>query len=148
MATAGYREFCTLLLLRAGYDYVPYSSLESVIEASKDNYYLALRQTQATIRTELPDWQPWLTYFLQSLATQKQKLELKIRRERILLGDLPELSVHILEIAREHGRVTVNEAVRATSANRNTIKDHIKSLVRNGHLERHGAGRGTWYSPR
>jgi hypothetical protein len=29
--------------LQTGYAYVPYSSLESVIEHSKDAYYLALR---------------------------------------------------------------------------------------------------------
>ncbi len=40
------RVLTTLLLLRAGYAYVPYSSLESVIELSKDAYYLALRRTQ------------------------------------------------------------------------------------------------------
>jgi Fic family protein len=53
----------TLLLLQAGYAYVPYSSLESVIEHSKEAYYLALRQTQGTIRTESPNWQPWLVFF-------------------------------------------------------------------------------------
>ncbi len=54
------RVLTTLLLLQAGYAYVPYSSLESVIEQSKEAYYLALRQTQGTIRTEAPNWQPWL----------------------------------------------------------------------------------------
>jgi hypothetical protein len=33
-----------------GYAYVPYSSLKGVIENSKVGYYLALRQTQSTIR--------------------------------------------------------------------------------------------------
>ena len=37
------RVLTTLLLLQTGYAYVPYSSLESVIEHSKDAYYLALR---------------------------------------------------------------------------------------------------------
>ena len=41
-------ESDAILLLRAGYAYVPYSSLESVIEMSKERYYLALRQTQVT----------------------------------------------------------------------------------------------------
>src|SRR5450432_4267007 len=45
------RVLTTLLLLRSGYGYVPYSSLESVIELSKEQYYLALRRTQGTIRT-------------------------------------------------------------------------------------------------
>ena len=35
-----------LLLLQAGYAYVPYSSLENVVEQNKEAYYMALRQTQ------------------------------------------------------------------------------------------------------
>jgi Fic family protein len=139
------RILTTLLLMRAGYDYVPYSSLESVIEQSKDVYYLGLRQTQGTLRTEAPDWQPWLTFFLRALQQQKARLEKKIERERLILGDLPELSVQILELCREHGRVTVAEVVKVTGANRNTIKDHLKALTKAGHIEPHGAGRGSWY---
>ena len=140
------RILTTLLLLQADYAYVPYGSLESVIEQSKEAYYLALRQTQGTIRTDAPNWQPWVTYFLKALQQQKNRLEKKIERERVILGDLPELSVQILEVAREHGRVTISEAVKATGASRNTIKDHIKALTEKGHLAQHGAGRGTWYS--
>ncbi len=32
-------------MLRAGYGHVPYSSLESIIEATKEGYYRALRRT-------------------------------------------------------------------------------------------------------
>ena len=49
------RILTTLLLLQAGYTYVPYSSLESVIEHSKEGYYLASRQTQQTIRSDAPN---------------------------------------------------------------------------------------------
>ena len=125
---------------------MPYSSLESVIEQSKDAYYLSLRQTQGTIHTESPDWQPWLNFFLGSLQQQKARLEKKIERERLVLGDLPVLSVQILELCRERGRVTVADATKVTGANRNTIKDHLKALTKAKHLERHGAGRGSWYS--
>ncbi len=64
------RVLTTLLLLQAGYAYVPYSSLESVVEQNKEAYCRALRQTQATIRTEAPNRQPWLMFFLRSLAEQ------------------------------------------------------------------------------
>ncbi len=140
------RVLTTLLLLRAGYAYVPYSSLESVIEQSSDGYYPALRQTQETIDTDTPDWRPWMTYFLKALQRQKRRLDARIKREWIILGELPELSVQILEIARERGRVTIAEAAKVTKANRNTIKDHIKTLSANNHLDMHGAGRGVWYS--
>jgi Fic family protein len=139
------RILTTLLLLRAGYAYVPYSSLESVIEQSKEGYYLSLRRTQGTIRTDTPDWNPWLEFFLRALQSQKQRLERKMERERIMLAALPELSVLILELAREHGRITVAEAVRVSGASRNTIKDHLKALAEQGHLTLHGAGRGAWY---
>ena len=139
------RILTTLLLLQAGYAYVPYSSLESVIEQSKDTYYLGLRQTQATIRTDAPNWQPWLIFFLRSLQQQKARLAKKIERERLNLDALPELSVQILDLCRERGRVTVADATKVTSANRNTIKDHLKALTRAGHIEKHGGGRGTWY---
>lgn len=139
------RILTTLLLLRAGYSYVPFCSLESVIEQTKDAYYLALRQTQGTIRTDRPDWQPWLSYFLESLSEQKSRLAKKLERERLILGDLPELSVQILELCRERGRATVAEVAKATGANRNTIKDHLKALKNAGHIRQHGAGRGSWY---
>jgi len=142
------RVLTTLLLLQAGYAYVPYSSLESVIEQSKEAYYLALRQTQGTIRTETPDWQPWLTFFLRSLAEQVRRLETKVEREKIVLAALPELSLQIVEFAREHGRVTIGEAIRLTGASRNTLKQHFRALAERGTLSQHGRGRGAWYDLR
>ena len=82
-----------------------------------------------SIRTDAPNWQPWLIFFLKSLQQQKARLEKKIERERLILDDLPELSVQILELCRERGRVTVADAATVT-----------------GHIEKHGGGRGTWYS--
>ncbi|WP_425907506.1 Fic family protein [Nitrobacter sp. TKz-YC02] len=46
----------------------------------------------------------------------------------LLLAAMSELSV-ILEVAREHGRVTVAETARVSGASRNTVKVHFKSLV-------------------
>lgn len=140
------RVLTSLLLLDAGYTYVPYSSLESVIEQSKENYYLALRQTQSTIRTDAPNWQPWLTFFLRALAEQVRRLEQKIEREREAFVSLPALSLAILEIARDHGRVTIATAAKITGANKNTLKLHFRALVEKRRLLPHGRGRGAFYS--
>lgn len=139
------RILTTLLLLRSGYAYVPYSSLESVIEKTKENYYACLRKTQGTIRTDVPDWQPWVLYFLRALQQQKKQLEIKIERERIVVDNLPELSVQILEIAKDQDKVTIGQIVKLTQANRNTIKKHLQSLVSANHLTQSGTGKGTWY---
>ena len=142
------RVLTTLLLLQTGYAYVPYSSLESVVEQSKEAYYLALRQTQGTIRTEIPNWQPWLMFFLRSLVEQVRRLEKKVEREKIVLASMPELSLHIVEFAREHGRVTIGEAIKLTGASRNTLKQHFRALVKRGTLNQQGSGRGVWYNLR
>jgi Fic family protein len=139
------RVLTTLLLLQAGYAYVPYSSLESVIEANKEGYYLALRQTQGTIRHDEPNWQPWLLFFFRSLSEQVRRLEKKVERERIVLASLPDLSLQIIEFTREHGRITMAEAMTLTGSSRNTLKQHFRHLVDRGHLESHGSGRGAWY---
>ncbi len=142
------RVLTMLLLLQAGYDYAPYSSLESVVEQDKEAYYLALRQTQGTIRTESPNWQPWLIFFLRSLAEQVRRLEKKVEREKIVLAAMPELSLQIVEFVRAHGRVTIGAATKLTGASRNTLKQHFRALVERGTLNPHGSGRGAWYDLR
>ncbi|WP_296542679.1 Fic family protein [Rhodoferax sp.] len=123
------RALTTLMLLQAGYAYVPYSSMESVIELNKEAYYLALRQTQGTIRTEAPNWQPWLVFFLRSLAEQVRRLEKKVERERLVLARLPDLPLQIVELAREHGRVSIGDVIKLTGISRNTLKAHLRNLV-------------------
>jgi Fic family protein len=142
------RALTTLLLLQAGYAYVPYSSLETVIEENKEAYYRALRETQATIRGKTPDWQPWLIFFVQSLAEQVRRLEKKMERETLAMATLPELSLRIVELARERGRVTMAEAIRVTGASRNTLKQHFRALVAGSYLNQRGRGRGAWYDLR
>ena len=140
------RVITTYLLLRAGYAYVPYSSLEAVIEHNKENYYLALRQTQGTLRAEQPNWQPWITFFLKALREQKKRLEKKIEREKLLLTKLPELAQQILELIRSRGRITIAEIVTLTGGNRNTIKKHLETLVASKHIQKQGTTKGAWYT--
>ena len=139
------RILTTLLLLQAGYIYVPYSSLESVIEQSKDNYYLALRQTQQSLHTEMPNWQPWLLFFMRALQQQKRRLAAKVEREKGSLASLSELAGKVLDYVRDHGRVTTRDMVREFGASPNTLKTTFGSLVKKGLLVRYGGGRSIWY---
>ena len=139
------RILTTLLLLQAGYAHVPYGSLESVVENSKEAYYLALRQTQETLAGDAPNWQPWLQYFLRALQQQKRRLAEKVERERSAVA-LSGLAVKILDYARAHGRVTTRDMVREHGASSNTLKSTFGGLTEKGLLVRHGGGRSTWYA--
>lgn len=139
------RVLTTLLLLQAGYRYVPYCSLERIIEESKDGYYRALRESQKAIRTAAENLDSWVLFFLRSLKKQQEVLQHKVEMEQRLEKLLP-LSMQLLALARERGRLTIAEAVTLLAVNRNTAKLHIRQLVENGYLIQHGTGKATWYS--
>ncbi|MBI1946160.1 MAG: Fic family protein [Deltaproteobacteria bacterium] len=136
------RILTTLLLLRAGYLYVPYSSLERVIEENKEGYYLALRHAQHD-RGRLGEW---LVFFLRALRRQQEVLVTRVERER-LMDPMPELQERLLALAREHGRLTVRAATAALEANRETVKANIGKLVDKRLLVLRGKGKGAWYEP-
>ena len=141
------RVLTTLLLLRAGYEYVPYASLESIVEENKDLYYKALRRTQTTLKDDAPDWEPWVGFFLRCLKKQKANLVVKIEQEKAASDiSLPSLSVQVLKFLSEHERLTIAQMVKLTSANQNTLKVRLRELVESGRIQRHGKARATWYS--
>jgi len=140
------RVLTSLLLLKAGYSYVPYSSLESIIEKNKELYYLALQRTQRTLEDSNTDWQPWLVFFLSSLKKQKDHLAEKTNALQ-QYSSLPYESMLIMQYVDAHQRITISDAVQLiTTVTRPTIKKRIANLVERGLLIQHGQRRGTWYS--
>ena len=140
------RVLTTLLLLRFGYAYVPYSSLESIVEESKAGYYVALRKTQQTLKSKKPDWEPWLLFFLRCLLRQKERLAKRIEAEQGTLAGLSALAVDIVNLLAENNSVTVASIVAATGANRNTVKAALQGLVKRGLIAQRGQGRGVHYT--
>jgi Fic family protein len=138
------RALSTLLLLRSDYEYMPYSSLERVVEDNKEKYYRTLRRAQATLDGDESQLHEWVSFFVGCMVKQKDVLARKVENER-LMTPLAPLSQELLGIVDSHGRATVRQAVALTGANRNTIKNHLKQLVTAGKLVQRGTGRGTWY---
>jgi Fic family protein len=139
------RILTTLLLLRAGYSHVPYSSLESIIEQNKEAYYLALRRTQTTWRSDDPDWSAWLIFFLRSLRQQITRLQQRLDTNRPTLSPLARQLAAFFET---HETLTNSQAATLTGANRSTLKSKFSELQAAGLIEAHGKGRGVFYSKR
>ncbi|HWB74701.1 MAG TPA: hypothetical protein VG755_07090 [Nannocystaceae bacterium] len=60
---------------------------------------------------------------------------------------LAEAAAVLLPLVRGLGQATMQQLEQATEgAGRRKLRFHIGQLVRNGHLERHGMGRGTYYT--
>jgi Fic family protein len=139
------RILTTLLLLKFGYEYVPYISLENIIEDNKDLYYKALRQTQKTLNNDKADWEKWFVFFLKCLKKQKDKLSAKLVREKILAEKLSKLSTEILSLLKSHEKLSISELKTLTNANQNTIKVRLRELVGDQYILQNGRGKSTFY---
>ena len=72
------RLMWTWLMLRSGYSYVPYSSLETIFENNKQEFYSSLYKTQRTFGSDVVDHAPWIKFFIKCVAQQQVRLDKKI----------------------------------------------------------------------
>jgi Fic family protein len=140
------RLLTTLLLLKANFTYVQFASLENIIEASKDIYYLALRRTQGTFGSQNPDYQPWLLFFFRALKKQKQKLQSKVSKETILSLHLKTLEAQIINCLEQHGKLSISQMLQLIECNRNSLKKTLADMIKASQIHRHGKGKATWYT--
>jgi len=144
------RVLTNLMLLRAGYAYGSYSSLESVIESNKEAYYLALRRTQTSFDSSA-DWEPWLLFFLRSMKSQIGRLRERLENAPTppvasdLPGDLSPVAGQLLRLLEERQTLSVSAAADALGINRNTLKDKFSELTEKGYAKLYGKGRGAHY---
>ena len=139
------RALTLLLLLKTGYGYLQFVSLEAAIEDNKEEYYRCLRQVQNSLAGAEPQYGEWLLFFLRTVQRLQKRLDEQTESAAGSYDELPELSAQILELAEAKGRVTLKSATENTGANINTVKKHLAALAREGYLIRRGSARGTWY---
>ena len=136
----------TQLLLKAGYLWIPYSSMESIIEENREDYYLAPRNTQKTLYSSPKNWQPWLAFFVaKAMLPQKNYLANLLQKEQALQERLQPLSRAILDLAQARGEVSVQEIVAELGANHNAVRTHLRRLTTQKYLQLIGKGRGARY---
>lgn len=138
------RILTNLLLLRSGYEYVPYVSHEKLVEDNKADYYVALRKTQSTFGTEHENIAPWLEFFLKVSLEQAQfAIELLSHEniEKILSPKQLNVWRH-LDTVHE---ATAGDIAKAAGVARPTVSQAIDVLLRLKKIERIGQGRTTRY---
>ncbi len=140
------RALTVMLMLKAGYEYMPYASMESIIEASKDAYYRALRGTQKTIWGDKVDYEPWLTFFIGALVKQKRHLEAKLQQLQDSSSKLSATALAVLDLFATKSEMTMPEIVTAMNKNPETVRKAVQTLVKSGRLTKVGSTKGAVYS--
>lgn len=138
------RVLTNLLLLRSGYQFVQYVSHEQIVERRKDEYYIALRKSQETFKTEQDTISPWLNFFLSVIHEQATKALTYLQEEKIE-DTLSPKQYEVWKYLSEAGEASPGEIIKATSIVRGTVKQALDRLVELGKVKRVGLGRGTRY---
>lgn len=140
------RALTNLLLLQKEYSYVPYVSLEEIIEDRKEAYYLSLRGAQRFHKTESEDITTWILFLLDVLLKQAETAR------HLLESDRPEQMLSEKQIAVfrlfNEGKTLSPKDISfllKESIPLPTIKQALQRLVKLGLIKRIGLGRATRY---
>ncbi len=138
------RALINLMMLQFGYNFVPYVSLEEIIEDNQSEYYLSLRQTQKNHKTKNEDITPWLEFFIDVVLEQVEKaLEILAENENEKL--LSELQKKVYEMFKTNRELKVSEIHKKTKIPLPTVKQIVARLTELKLVEKIGQGRATRY---
>ncbi len=138
------RVLTNLLLLQAGYLYIPYISHEKLVEDSKPDYDIALRRSQKSIDTEKENITDWLDFFFDIVLKQSQMAVELLSKENIekILSEKQLIVWQYIEKTKETSTGDISENTKIA---RPTVKQTLDVLLRLKKIERVGLGRSARY---
>ena len=138
------RVLTNLLLLRSGYVFVQYISHEQLVEKRKDEYYIALRKSQETFKTDHETIEPWLNFFTLVIKEQATKALAYLEEEKVE----DTLSPKQLKVWKHISTVddaSPAEIVKATGVLMPTVRQALDRLIELKKIKRTGRGPATRY---
>ncbi|NQU77728.1 Fic family protein [Candidatus Falkowbacteria bacterium] len=155
------RVLTNLLLLKEGYEYMPYVSHEKLVEDNKPEYYIALRKSQKTISSKKPssanqpageagasagreDIAPWFEFFFTILIGQAKMAEELLSKESIEKL-LSEKQLAVWQYLQDVEEASTGDLVKKTKIPRATVKQALDRLLQFKKIERIGLGRSARY---
>lgn len=140
------RLLTTLLLYKLGFVVGKYISLEEKIEKTKQIYYDTLEQSGVGWHENQEDAEPFVKYLLGIILSAYRDFE-----ERVDLYDLKPSALDQVKRAVEMklGKFTKSDIMElCPSISRASVENSLSRLVEEKYIERHGKGRGTFYTRR
>jgi Fic family protein len=138
------RVLTNLLLLRSGYQFIQYVSHEQIVERRKDEYYIALRKSQETFKTDHDTISPWLNFFLSVVKEQATKALSYLEEEKVE-DTLSPKQFEVWKYLSSVGEAAPGEIAKATGIVPVTVSQALDRLIEIGKVKRIGRGRGTRY---
>lgn len=137
------RLISTFLLLKNGYKWIQYVSFEHEIENRKNEYYQALRNSQAQRPNE--DVTVWIQFFLSCLSNIQSQLLVKLNRSG-LETQLSPKEKSIYTIIQNRPNIQSSEISEKLAIPAPTVKRILSVLLNKGLIEKEGSGRNVSYT--
>lgn len=138
------RILTNLLLIKEGYLYMPYVSHEKLIEDNKPEYYLALRTSQKTFKTNRGNITTWLSFFLKIILKQSEIAVGLLSAEHIG-KTLSKNQLAVWQYLRQVTEASPLMIAKNAAVARPTVNQVLDKLIRLKMVERIGLGRSTRY---
>lgn len=133
------RILTNLLLLQAGYVYMPYVSHEKIVEDNKSDYYIALRKSQKS-----EDITHWLIFFL-SVVLKQSQMAIDLLSNESIEKILSPKQLAVWQYLQNVEEATPAQIAKNANIARATVNQVVDTLLRLQRVERIGQGRGTRY---
>jgi len=138
------RVLTNLLLLKGGYLYMPYISHEKLVEDNKPDYYVALRRSQKTFKTDHEDITAWLDFFL-TIFLKQSKMAVELLSKENIEKILSTKQLAVWQYLQTVEEATPGAIAKKTKVARPTVNQVLDKLLRLKKVERLGLGRSTRY---
>lgn len=140
------RLITTLLLLKEGYGFAQYISLEHIIEERKKEYYQTLMHAQKERGSDKEIIGEWMLFFLSCLEVLIEKLEKKYGEYKQKGNYTNERQQQVLQFVEKNQPVKLGDIAKAfPEISINTIKKDIHLLVHQQMIGKIGEKKGTIY---
>lgn len=138
------RILTNLLLLKAGYLYMPYISHEKLIEDNKPEYYLALRTSQKTFKNSHGNITSWLSFFLKIILKQSE-IAVSLLSAQHIEKTLSKNQLAVWQYLRKIAEASPLNIAQNAAVARPTVNQVLNKLLKLKLVKRIGLGRGTRY---
>ncbi len=140
------RLLTTLLLLKNGYDFMKYASMEIEIEKRKKEYYKALMSGQKNRHTDEEKIDEWILFFLGTLEASILKLEDRYAKIKDKKSYLNERQREIISFIEKNEPVKISDIIAALPQYTSyTLKKDMKYLTNESLVKKIGKARATIY---
>jgi len=133
-----------LLLLSHGYQFIQYVSHEQLVEKRKDEYYIALRKSQETFKTDCDTISPWLNFFL-AVIREQATIALVYLEEEKVEDTLSPKQYEVWHYICGVDEASPRDIVKATGVLMPTVRQALARLMELQKIKPIGRGRGTRY---